>query len=102
MRMAHPEPIIPPTDSGWIHYRMQVIEEIGGRSSHTTKGQAEIRWSKVAQTQLQDILFPPQLCMIAPIPIPEILADMSMQRKFRMLCFTPGRFVTQSSAILQR
>src|SRR5262249_6461638 len=102
MRMARPEPITPPTDSGWIHCRMRVIEEIGGRSSQTTRRESEIQSSKVSLTQLQGILFPLQPCMTAPIPIPETLADMSMQRKFLMLCFTQGRFVMQSSATLQR
>src|SRR5579863_5299961 len=100
MRMALPEPIIPPTDSDWIHCRMRVIEDIGGRWSQTTKRQAELRLSKVQQTLLQDILYPPQLYMTTPIPIPETLADMSTQRKFPMLCFTRRRFITQDSATL--
>src|SRR5580693_253124 len=95
MRMALPEPIIPPTDSDWIHCRMRVIEEIGGRWSQTTKRQVELRLSKVRQTQLQDILYPPQLCMTVPMPTPETLADMSTRRILRMLCFTPRRFILQ-------
>src|SRR5580692_3552934 len=101
MRMALPEPIIPPTDSDSIHYPMQVIEEIGVRWSQTTTRQAELRSFKERQTQLQDILYPPQLCMTVQMPTPETLADMSTRRKFRMLCFTPRRFSTQDSATLQ-
>ncbi len=88
MRMAHPEPIIPPIDSDWIRCRMRVIEEIGGRSSQTTKRLTEIQLSKVRLTQLQDILYPPQLCMTAAILISETLAVMWTRQKFHILYFT--------------
>ena len=102
MRMGLPEPIIPPTGWVWIHCRMRVIEEIGGHWSRTTKRKGELRFSKVRQTLLPDILYPQQLCMTVRTRTPETLADTWTQRKFRMSCFIPRRFTMQNSATLQR
>ena len=88
MRMGLPEPIIPRTNWDWIHCRMRVIEVIGGRWLQTTNRKAELRFSKVQQTLLQDILYPPQLCMTVGIPTPET-SPIRRRRENSVCCASP-------------
>src|SRR5258708_3494411 len=83
MQTAPREPITLAIDSDWIHWRMQAIEETGGRWLQIMKRRAELPSCRARRIRLRDIMYPRRLYMTAPIPIPEIPIDMWTQRIFR-------------------